>query len=148
MAELRHTCPDCGSIDVVVSKIAVAADAHCPNCDWNGPGSETIGVASREQFWDIERVGAVLLRVISRWGAGPMCQVFEFVGLIEKDDQKARNRVMQEATAACIQAAFEAAHAVHLEKLMATPEEELGAAERKLVRAAKKREEKRKRKQN
>jgi hypothetical protein len=142
MAELVRSCPDCGSIDVEVAGEVVIdplKGAICPNCDWKGTVNETVGVASSEDFWTIERVGSVLLRVISKWGAGPMCQVFEYVGILEKDDQAARDVIMQAASAACIQAAFEAAHSIHLEKLKNKPEEELNEQEKKLVKAAAKR---------
>ena len=148
-AELRQTCPDCGSIDVEIKRSAVVqpdAPAKCPNCMWEGTASQTIGVGSTQGFWDIERVGAVLLRVISNHGAGPMCQVFEFVGLIEKDDQEARDHIMRAASAACIQAAFEAAHEIYIKKLLEKPEDELNEQEKKLAKAARKRLEKRKRK--
>jgi len=137
MAEIHPTCPDCGSIDVETTTIT--AEAACPNCDWRGGSAETVGVASSEDFWDIERVGHVLLRVISKWGAGPMCQVFEFIGILEKGDDEARDVIMQAASAACIQAAFEAAHAVHIRKLFMKSEDELNDAEKALLVAAKKR---------
>jgi hypothetical protein len=137
MAELTHSCPDCGSIDIEVS--AIAGTAKCPNCDWEGDTSQTVGVASSEDFWDIERVGSVLLRVISKWGAGPMCQVFEFVGILDKDDKEARDTIMQAASAACIQAAFEAAHSIHLRKLFTKSEDELNDSEKALLDAAKRR---------
>jgi hypothetical protein len=144
MPEVRNTCPDCGSIDVEIARpglhTAGEAEAHCPNCEWSGVERNTIGVVTSENFWDIERVGAVLLRVISKWGVGPMCQVFEFVGLIEKDDEEARSEILREASAACIQAAFETAHTIHLRKQRSTPKKKMSPQEKKLARAAWKRE--------
>jgi hypothetical protein len=149
-AELRRTCPDCGSIDVEVRPEIImqggGPGARCPNCEWNGKASETVGVASSEGFWDIQRVGEVLLRVIAAHGAGPMCQVFEFVGLIEKDDQEARDRIMRAASAACIQAAFGEAQEVHIQKLLNKPESEMNEQEKKLAKAARKRAKKQKEK--
>lgn len=137
MAEVHHSCPDCGSIDVEVS--VLSKEARCPNCEWKGSASSTVGVATSENFWTIERIGEVLLRVISKHGAGPMCQVFEFVGILDKDDQPARDVIMQAASAAAITAAFEAAHSIHLEKLQKKDPSELNDAERRLIEAAKKR---------
>ena len=148
-AELRRTCPDCGSIDVETGSNIVSggnALARCPNCEWTGVASQTVGVASSEGFWDIQRVGEVLLRVIAAHGVGPMCQVFEFVGLIEKGDQEARDRIMRAASAACIQAAFEEAQEVHISKLLTKPESEMNEQEKKLAQAAHKRAGKQKRK--
>jgi predicted RNA-binding Zn-ribbon protein involved in translation (DUF1610 family) len=90
MADARHFCPDCGGIDIQITRqfvlLAEAEDtgatAKCPNCGWEGPLSKTVGAVTAEQFWDIERVGEVLLRVVSKHAAGPFVQVMEFVGLI------------------------------------------------------------------
>lgn len=93
MADARHFCPDCGNIELVIEdKLLVhvrpesegAHRAKCPNCGWEGPLSKTVGAVTSEQFWDIERVGEVLLRVVSKHAAGPFVQVMEFVGLIPK----------------------------------------------------------------
>ena len=138
MAELHATCPDCGSLDLVTSEVIVAEskEVRCPNCSWTGPAAKTVGVASSEDFWTIERVGAVLLRVMAKHAAGPLCQVFEFVGLLEKDDQAGRDVVMQAATAGCITAAFEAAHSVHLERLKNKSEEDLTELEKATLRGS------------
>jgi predicted RNA-binding Zn-ribbon protein involved in translation (DUF1610 family) len=92
MVDARHFCPDCGGIDISVQRkhilISEAEDtgatASCPNCGWAGPLSKTVGAATTEQFWDINRVGDVLLRVVSKHAAGPFIQVMEFVGLLPK----------------------------------------------------------------
>jgi predicted RNA-binding Zn-ribbon protein involved in translation (DUF1610 family) len=92
MADARHFCPDCGSIDLQITRQFVlvskeedtGATAKCPNCGWEGPLSKTIGAVTSEEFWDIERVGDVLLRVVSRHAAGPFVQVMEFVGLLPR----------------------------------------------------------------
>lgn len=93
MADARHFCPDCGSIDLVIEdKLLVhvhpeSEDTHrakCPNCGWEGPLGKTVGAVTTDQFWDIERVGEVLLRVVSKHAAGPFVQVMEFVGLLPR----------------------------------------------------------------
>lgn len=141
MSEARYFCPDCGSIDLVVAASAVlsvaggsGSTAQCPNCEWSGALSETIGAVSSEQFWDAERVGRVLLRVVQKRAAGPLVQVLEFVGILprfktvdselsEKDKtglvayntmvQNCRDHVMREMFAASITAGFEAAEEAH-----------------------------------
>jgi len=139
MAEARHFCPDCGSIDLIFTRgrVLVSADqnaattANCPNCTWSGTLSETIGAITSEQFWDVERVGRVLLRVVSRHGAGPIVQVLEFVGILPRiktapDDEtpaerlrayntwvlSSRDLVMREIFTAAITAGFETAQKV------------------------------------
>lgn len=90
--DARHFCPDCGGIDLQISRkyllLAEAEDtgatARCPNCGWEGLLSKTVGAVSSEQFWDIERVGEVLLRVVSKHAAGPFIQVMEFTGLLPR----------------------------------------------------------------
>lgn len=92
MAEARHFCPDCGNIDIQVTRKFVllteeedtGATAACPNCSWEGPLSKAVGAVSSEQFWDFQRVAEVLLRVVSKSAAGPFVQVMEFVGLLPK----------------------------------------------------------------
>ncbi len=139
MAESRHFCPDCGSIDIraVDGSDLISTPGsrtmECPNCSWKGPISDTLGAVSSEAFWDIERVGDVLIRVLAKHGAGPLVQVLEFVGLLPRmktvsasDDlppkevldklaayneivQRCRDAVMREIFTAAITAAFEAA---------------------------------------
>lgn len=142
MADARHFCPDCGSIDLDMTTkggIITRPDtntARCPNCGWSGPVSKTIGAVTTEQFWDAERVGEVMLRVMAIHGAGPLVQALEFIGLLPRmkevppydllyDDglppprqvamkwnaeaQNSRNAVMQAIMEAAITAAFEEA---------------------------------------
>ena len=140
MAEARHFCPDCGSIDLVIERKYVTmsaaedtgATAKCPNCSWDGALSKTLGAVSAEQFWDIERVGDVLLRVVQKNAAGPMVQVLEFAGLLPRlkqapDEevtaamladhnalaQQCRDIVMREVFEASITAGFAAAERAH-----------------------------------
>jgi hypothetical protein len=87
--EARHCCPDCGSIDLVVtSKGLLGADgkslsrATCPNCAWEGPLKDTIGLATTEQVWTTERIAEVMLRVSSKHAAGPLIQLLEYIGLV------------------------------------------------------------------
>ena len=142
MAEARYFCPDCGSIDIILAGVDLvgpsggsAGAATCPNCDWTGPISQAIGALSSERFWDVERVGSLLLRVVQKHAAGPMVQALEFVGLLPKpktsDDadfrgldsaevsrklelhnaivQECRDLVMRDVFAAAITAGFAAA---------------------------------------
>ena len=130
MAEVRHTCPDCGFIDLEVSGDNIfdtegrsLGTARCPNCTWEGALSATVGVVSSEQFWDSDRVGDVLLRVFAVRAAGPVIQVLEFVGLLPRIDeaqyqtvkgyrqraQEARDNVMRRVMTAALTEAFTAA---------------------------------------
>ena len=92
MADARHFCPDCGSIDIQITRKFVllseeedtGATADCPNCGWSGALSKAVGAVSSEQFWDFERVAEVLMRVVSKSAAGPFVQVMEFVGILPK----------------------------------------------------------------
>ncbi len=91
-ADARHFCPDCGGIDLAITKQFITltnaensgSTAKCPNCGWAGTLADTVGAASREGFWDIDRVGHVLLRVVAKHTAGPFIQVMEFVGLLPR----------------------------------------------------------------
>jgi hypothetical protein len=98
MAEARHFCPDCGSIDLRVTNSGLTgpdgeslARGSCPNCSWEGPLSKTIGAVTQEQFWDSDRVGDVLLRVMAKNAAGPLVQVLEFIGLLPRMRFKPRD---------------------------------------------------------
>lgn len=92
MADARHFCPECGNIELTVEDKLVAHvfigdgsnRTKCPNCGWEGTLAETIGAVSSEQFWDLNRVANVLLRVVAKHAAGPFVQVLEFVGLMER----------------------------------------------------------------
>ena len=142
MADARHFCPDCGGIDLQISRQFILLDeaedtgatAKCPNCGWGGPLSKTVGAVTSEQFWDINRIGDVLLRVVSKHAAGPFIQVMEFVGLFQRpmtQDQvpadwtdadirqhnelvaTGREQVVKAMLAAAISAGFEEAEKVH-----------------------------------
>jgi len=146
MTEARYFCPDCGSIDLVVEKSDVltaaggsGSTARCPNCEWQGALSSTIGAVSAEQFWDVERVANLLLRVVQKNAAGPMVQSLEFVGILPRmksapDDQTSlenleshnrvvqgcRDHVLREMFAAAISAGFaaaEQANALYAQKI-------------------------------
>lgn len=136
-AEVRNTCPDCGSLDVEVKTalVVVAGDsvedtARCANCAWEGPASQIRVFATTQQLWDIERVGSVALRVISKHAAGPLVQLWEFVGILPRSRQitrevtgkrkkaaneynnkvnEVRGEVMREVFAAALEAAFNTA---------------------------------------
>jgi predicted RNA-binding Zn-ribbon protein involved in translation (DUF1610 family) len=140
MAEARHFCPDCGGIDIQIQRKHIllseaedtGATAKCPNCGWEGPLSSTVGAVTSEQFWDIEKIGEVLVRVVSKHAAGPFVQVMEFVGLMQKPllelpadwteaDMRQHNelvasgreQVVKAMLAAAISAGFEEAEKVH-----------------------------------
>lgn len=139
MADARYTCPDCGSIDLLIEKSGLVdaeggstSKAQCPNCGWEGKLSDTVGFVTSENLWDIERVGNVLIRVMAVNAAGPLVQALEFIGLLPKkvavpEDpegavaakrhnelaQKARDAVMQRVCATAVTAAFEEAEAQH-----------------------------------
>ncbi len=148
--EAHYACPDCGSIDLSIRGEGLKAPdggslakAECPNCAWAGGLSDTVGFATTENVWTVERVGEVLLRVSAKHAAGPMVQVLEFTGLIPKTLEKAppaeenqgrnwseeelnnhnelaqiiRDRVMRRTFEAFIVAAFE--EAAHCNKLYA-----------------------------
>lgn len=87
MAEARHFCPDCGNIDLVINKavlVGQTSSASCPTCSWSGPLNKTIGAVTTEQFWDADRIGDVLLRVMATRAAGPLVQALEFIGLLPR----------------------------------------------------------------
>lgn len=128
MPDARHFCPECGSIDIVVDKVSVvSADeaghstATCPNCSWSGSLSDSVGAVTSDQFWDAEKIGEVLLRVIATNASGPLIQALEFVGLLPKDAehggnrewatycQDSRDHVMRQVFEVAVVAAFTAA---------------------------------------
>jgi len=95
VVDARYFCPDCGSIDLVITNAELRdpegkslGRAECPNCSWRGRLTDTIGMMSTEQFWDSERVGEVLLRVLATRGAGPLIQALEFIGLLPRKREK------------------------------------------------------------
>lgn len=93
MADARHYCPDCGSIDLdITDGIVAAKTVKCPNCGWAGGIGQTIGFATTEQVWDIERVGNVLLRTMAVNAAGPLVQALEFIGLLPRKRFRAEQK--------------------------------------------------------
>ncbi len=92
MASQRHSCPRCGSIDVVLAESGSILSVNgktdkiavCPNCTWEGPASETVGFVTSEKVWDIQAIAEVSLNVIARHAAGPLIQLWEFVGIVPK----------------------------------------------------------------
>lgn len=128
MASLTPTCPKCGSLDVEVetsSILLTTEDEHnkakCPNCGWEGTARETVAAFFSDQtmVWDINRLGSVLLGVLTQYAAGPMVQVFEFAGLVEPDDFDTKGRIISASVAAAIEAGFAEASAAHLDRLKA-----------------------------
>lgn len=127
MAEVRYFCPECGAIDLnihgeglVDSEGLSTATASCPNCSWSGQLKDTVGAATTERFFDIEKVGEILMRVLSTRAAGPLVQVLEYLGLIprmaEYEDVKgaeaavqyARDYAMREIMTSALESAFNA----------------------------------------
>lgn len=91
MVIATHTCPECGCPDLIIEKKGLVdssggslATAECPICTWEGKLSDTVGMATTEQLWTIERIGDLLLKVTHKHAAGPMIQALEHVGLIPK----------------------------------------------------------------
>lgn len=114
----RYFCPQCGSPEVRVRGTTTeiklrnklrGLDALCELCPWEGKVEELAGFISRDEFYDIEKISAILIGVTSKHAAGPLCQALELIGLIEKDDQPGRNHVMRNVSAAMITAAFQSA---------------------------------------
>lgn len=126
MAEARYFCPDCGSVDLIITG-EVVKNVECPNCGWKGPINETLGLATTEKIWDIERIGSVMLRTMAVHAAGPLVQALEFIGLLQKkivlqnstetaehvrqvlwnkEVQRSRDSVMQRICEAAITAGF------------------------------------------
>ena len=108
MAEVQHFCPDCGAIDLVTQGEGVldkegrsTATATCPNCSWSGPLSDSLGAATTERFFNIDKVGEILLRVITKNAAGPLVQVLEYLGLlprfVEYEGVKGAEEMIQQA---------------------------------------------------
>lgn len=130
MATAKHACPICGSIDVVLeSELVVTGDrtAYCPLCDWRGLARETVGFATTEVVWDIERISMVALRIVTKHATGPLMQFWEFIGLTpkmipitrevtgprrrkaeahNKKVEEARSEIMRATLAATLEAAF------------------------------------------
>lgn len=93
--DARHFCPDCGSIDLIITNEELRdaegkslARVECPNCGFRGPISATIGAVTQQQFWDAERVGEVMMRTLAIHGAGPLVQCLEFIGLLPRKRAK------------------------------------------------------------
>lgn len=125
MTDIKYMCPDCGSIDLIVKQGAVrlldaagaaanTIDTRCPNCDWTGDLSQTIGAVMDEGAWDVERISKLLLRLVTSKLAGPLMQAFTFIGLVKEDDQDGKDYIMQMTLTAMIETAFTAAHDVYL----------------------------------
>lgn len=115
-ATQRQFCPDCGSMDIehtnsvtLTGSGEIQTPMICHFCGWEGPASATVGMLTTEKLWDIESIGRVLLRVCAKHAAGPMTQVFRFVGLLEPGDQEGQDKILRAAFEGMITKAFEAA---------------------------------------
>lgn len=78
----HYSCPSCGSIDIDVS--ALTSSWKCPICDASGELRDAVGFVTSEVVWDIEKIAEVSLRVIAKHSAGPLVQLWEFVGILPK----------------------------------------------------------------
>jgi hypothetical protein len=93
--------------------------AKCPNCKWEGQTKATIAAFFKDKdvIWSIERIGAVLLGVVTEYAAAPMVQVFEFAGMVEADDMEGKGEIMKACVEAVTTAGFMKAHELHVAKL-------------------------------
>lgn len=98
MAELRPFCPQCTSLEVEFGVIAQEADggrpAKCLLCGWEGMERDIPAAAVAKDFWDIEKVGHVLLIVFAKHGVGPLVQALEYVGLVDPDDVEGKEEIL------------------------------------------------------
>lgn len=123
MAALVPTCPECASIDMVIERLNILTPgqnkAKCPNCGWEGETRETIAAFFKDKdvVWSIDRIGAVLLGVVTEYAAGPMVQVFEFAGMVEPDDMEGKGEIMKVCVEAVTTAGFIQAHEIHIKNL-------------------------------
>jgi len=117
-AEARYFCPECGGMELAVTTPSTVVDkdglqasnsAVCQLCGWEGTLKDTLGAVSSEEFYDIEKVGNILLRVVTKHASGPLCQALELVGIIRPGDEEGRAKVLRAAFEGCITGSFEAA---------------------------------------
>ena len=131
MTTARYSCPSCGSIDISVSEIT--STWSCPICEARGELRDAVGFVTTESVWDIEKVAEVSLRVVAKHSAGPLLQLWEFVGIVPLQGwparpagagprrraheawnarvQEIRDNVLRAVMASSLSAAFEVAHA-------------------------------------
>lgn len=130
MTTARYSCPSCGSIDLEVSTLS--STWKCPICDAGGELRDAVGFVTTESVWDIEKVAEVSLRVLAKHSAGPLLQLWEFVGIVPRMKeitrevtgprrrsyeawnarvQEIRDNVLRAVMASSLSAAFEVAHA-------------------------------------
>ncbi len=143
MTEPVYLCPDCGFNELEIKNAGLKGPdggslsrSRCPNCGWEGPTAQTVGVATTERLWNSKAIGDLMIRLVSKHAAGPMVQAYEFIGLLPKkryleegqeltDELKAeidahnnlaqacRNHVMKAVFAAAVEAGFTAAEEAH-----------------------------------
>lgn len=130
MTTARYSCPSCGSIDISVSEIT--STWSCPICEARGELRDAVGFVTTESVWDIEKVAEVSLRVVAKHSAGPLLQLWEFVGIVPRMKeitreitgprrraheawnarvQEIRDNVLRAVMASSLSAAFKVAHA-------------------------------------
>lgn len=127
-ATALYICPKCGCPDLMVQSSALALPAKerksvCPNCNWAGSLADAAGIATTEKVFDTKAVLDLLLFTVSKYAAGPIAQVLQFIGLVEKGDQVGLDKIMRAATEGLIEKAFMAAaeHAAEKAQLNEKP---------------------------
>lgn len=123
-----YVCSACGCPDIEIAKSelnipAKERKARCPNCKWEGTLAECAGIATTEKVFNTKTVLDLLIFVVTKHAAGPVAQVLQYIGLVEKDDQEGLNKVMREATAGLVERALLAAAEHAAEKQMNKPKE-------------------------
>lgn len=121
--ELHYFCPKCQSPELLVERSPIIGgqnDARCELCGWHGPPEDLLATITPENasFWTGEKVGQALLVAAAKFGAGPMIQVLELIGLVPKitgsEEEQAsaqfiRELVIKDVLAGVATAAFESA---------------------------------------
>lgn len=131
MTTARYSCPSCGSIDLEL-KGTVVQHWTCVVCGARGEMKDTVAFVTSETVWDIEKVAEVSLRTLAKHSAGPLLQLWEFVGIVPRMKettrevtgprrrayeawnarvQEIRDNVLRAVMASSLSAAFEVAHA-------------------------------------
>jgi hypothetical protein len=126
--EVAYFCPKCQSLEIeeTTKGIIIGSSpnrARCLLCKWEGTTNELIGALAptNEFFWTPEKVANALLIGASKYAAGPLVQLLEFIGLVPKieggkeEKQSARDireAVVKAVLEAVVTASFETAAAL------------------------------------
>lgn len=117
MAELRPFCPTCTCLEITFSELAEGSGgraAKCELCGWSGNEQDLVLVSSAEDFWDIERVGQVLLQVFTKHAIGPLIQALEHIGMVETEDIEGKEIIAKKTMEGALVALFDAAQEAYL----------------------------------